>query len=147
MKQFTAIIAALLITGVIGSAMFIVGGSALANKNTAPMLNSLSQANTTNVSTSSSDPTQAQVQSQSQADAQNLANAQNEINQLQTSLTQYQDRLNQAIQQINTDNTQLAQYQAEFQQVQNLLTQMQQMGLITIDSNGQIFIGSGRVNH
>jgi len=141
MKQFTAIIAALLITGVIGSAMFIVGSSALANKNTAPMLNSLSQASTTNVSTSSSDPVQAQ------ADAQNLANAQNEINQLQTSLTQYQDRLNQAIQQINTDNTQLTQYQAQFQQVQALLSQMQSLGLITINSSGQIFIGNGGGNH
>ncbi len=143
MKQFTAILAAFLITGVIGSAMFIVGGSALANKNTAPMLNSPSQASITTISTSAPDPAQAQAQ----ADAQTLANAQTEINQLQTSLNQYQDRLNQAIQQINTDNTQMTQYQAEIQQVQTLLNQMQSLGLITINSNGQIFIGKGRGNH
>jgi septal ring factor EnvC (AmiA/AmiB activator) len=144
MKQFTAIIAALFITGVIASTMFIVGGNALANKNTVPLLNSQSQASTTNT-TDVSAAAQTSAQAQAQADAQTLANAQNEINQLQTSLSQYQDRLNQAIQQINTDNTQLAQYQAEFQQVQNLLTQMQSMGLITITNNGQIFIGRG--NH
>jgi len=143
MKQFTAIIAALLITGVIGSTMFIIGGNALANKNTATTLNSQSQivdaVNNTNVSSSA----QSSAEAQAQADAQTLSNAQNEINQLQTSLSQYQDRLNQAIQQINADNTQLAQYQTQFQQVQALLTQMQTLGLITINSSGQIFIGKG----
>ena len=120
MKQFSAIIASILITGVIATTMVVVGGNALLNKNTAPMLNSPIQASTTNIS----DPAGNQAQTPTQTDAQALANAQNEINQLQTSLTQYQERLNQAIQQINQDNTQLAQYQAEFQQVQNLLQQL-----------------------
>ena len=142
MKQFSAIIAALLITGIVGSAMVIVGGNALINKNSVPVLNSFSGSQGTIQAASSSG--QDAAQTQAQADAQTLANAQQEINQLQTALGQYQTRLNQAVTQLNQNNTQIAQYQAEIQQVQNLLSQMQNAGLITITSNGQILINNRR---
>ena len=141
MKQFSAIIAAIIITGIVGTAMVIVGGNALTNKNTVPMLNAQAGASTNSQTLVTA--TQNSAQTQAQADTQTLANAQSEITQLQDSLNQYQTRLNQAVSQLNQDNAQLAQYQTEFKQVQTLLQQLQNLGLITISNDGQIYIGGG----
>jgi peptidoglycan hydrolase CwlO-like protein len=126
-KQILAAVAAILITGTIAMSMFVVGTNALANQNGTAASNSPATAAAASSSgVSSSASTQAQIA------------------QLQAQLAQYQARDQQYQAALNSDNTQLAQATSEIQMIQQLLTYLQQRGLIQIDSNGQIFVTGGR---
>ncbi len=139
MKQIPALIAAFVITAIIGAGMFIVGGSALANKNTVTTYNSPSGAvaasNVSNVS--ASDPA---ASSQTQAQ---VAQLQDLINQYKARDQQYQAQITQAEQQLSQYNDQLTQANQEIQQFQSLLAELQSRGVIQITSNGQILIPRG----
>lgn len=116
-KTFPAFLAALLITSVVGVGMFLVGQNALGA--------SIVMAAPASSSTLSTDA-QAQIE---QA-----------LVQYQTREAQYQTELQQAIDQINTANQQLDQANQQIQQYQNLLSQLQASGLITISSDGTVTI-------
>lgn len=112
-KTLPAFLAALLITTMIGAGMFLVGQNALGA--------SIVMAAPASSSTLSTDA-QTQIE---QA-----------LVQYQTREAQYQNELQQAIDQINTANQQLDQANQQIQQYQNLLSQLQASGLITISSDG-----------
>lgn len=124
MKSFSALIAAFIMTGIIGFAMFSIGANALTNKNTIPVTNSPASASV------SANSTQGSSQDQ-------LQQMQNLVNQYQSRDQQYQQQLNQLVQQVNQENTQIQAYQ-------QLLFELQQRGVIIIQRNGTILIPSGR---
>lgn len=145
MKAFPALLFALAITAIIAIAMFIVGGNALLNQNTAPVLNAPpSSGSVTNVS----DPAVAGAASAataSTASDQQLAAAKQQIAQMQALLTQYQSReqtyqteLQQAAQKLSDANAQLAQTNQQLQVFQQVLTALQQRGIIRITQDGTI---------
>ncbi len=115
-KHLTAVIAALLITAVIGMGIFVIGVNALTNHNTVPMQNTPGSATTGTGNSTGADPASSTT---------NVQQLQQEVNSLQSQLNQ----ANQAIQQ----------YQA-------VLQALQQRGIISIDQNGNIFLGQGFSN-
>jgi hypothetical protein len=136
MKAFPALLFALVMTAIIAISMFIVGGNALLNKNSVPVLNAPPSSNVSDVSDPSS--------SNSTSDPQ-LTAAQQQIAQMQKLLTQYQAReqqyqteLKQAAQKVNDANTQLAQANQQLQVFQQVLMALQQRGVIRITQDGQI---------
>jgi hypothetical protein len=128
MKTFPAIIAALAVTLVLGFAMFAIGGDALANTNTAPVLNPPSDT-TTSVSAPAADGQGATVDAQ-------VAQLQALVQQYQDREKQYQAELDQAATRIKTAEQQLA-------TDEQVLQALQQRGIIRIDANGQIFLRRG----
>ena len=119
MKQIQALVAAVIITGLVGLGMLAVGVNALLNPNTVAAGDAPGSA-LTSVSASSPD-----------------ASAQ--IKQLQDLVAQYQDREKQVQAQLN-------QADAQLQQVQQLLMEMQRRGLIRINGDGSVQLprrGSG----
>ncbi|MGZ6346964.1 MAG: hypothetical protein ACXWNC_05280 [Anaerolineales bacterium] len=121
-KQFGALLAAILITGAIVLSMFVVGANAMTNKNGTPVSNSPAAAAASTTASSSSTSDQAL------------------ISQLQAQVAQYQTREQQYQAALNTDNQQLTQAASQQQMIQQLLTYLQQNGLISIDSQGNIYI-------
>lgn len=114
MKHLSALLTALVITVVIGFGIFVIGVSALTNKNTVPLQNSPSTVTTSiNSSNTAADPS---------ASATNVQQLQQEVSTLQS-------QLNQAGQVL--------------QQYQSLLQVLQQRGIIVIDQNGNIYIPQG----
>jgi septal ring factor EnvC (AmiA/AmiB activator) len=145
MKAFPALLFALAITAIIAIAMFVVGGNALLNQNTAPVLNAppSSSSGITNVS----DPSAA---AGSTASDPQLAAAQQQITQMQTLISQYQSReqtyqseLKQAAQKVSDANAQLAQDNQQIQVFQQVLTALQQRGIIRITQDGTIELQQG----
>ncbi len=124
-KQVWALLAAILMTACIGMGIFAIGGVALFNQNGAQVASSHAQAQVVDSSTAQ----QVQIQQlQSQ-----LAQYQARDQQYQQREQQYQQELSQAQAQLNQD-------QQEFQQFQLLLNALQQRGLISVTSDGRIFI-------
>ena len=130
-KQFSAILAAILITACVGASIFAIGGAALLNKNGVPASNS---------------PSSPQVSEISNISDTNLSQ-QDQVAQLQSLVSQYQDREQQYQQreqqlqdQLSIANAQVQQDQQLIQQVQGLLGALQQRGLITITNDGRIRI-------
>jgi uncharacterized protein HemX len=117
MKKLPAFIAAFIITACIGVGILALAANALFNQNTVALASAPSQ--TANVS--------------SQADPATIQQMQDLINQYQQREKQYQDELNQASQQLADANQQISGYQ-------NILQQLQQMGVINISRNGQISV-------
>ncbi len=114
MKKLSAFLAALFITGLIGLGIFLIGASALSNKNTVATKNSpgiIDPPGATTTSSAAGDPSQVQ--------------------QLQSQISQYQTALQQA------DN-QLQQYQSLLQALQQ-----QGLILIGRDGNIYINSGGG----
>jgi peptidoglycan hydrolase CwlO-like protein len=118
-KHFTALLAALGMTVVIGGGMFLVGANAFLNKNGVPVANSPAQAAAT-----------AQVTSAQEAQIQQL---QNQVAEYQSREAQYQNELNSAGQQLQQAGDQIRQYQM-------VLLALQNRGYIQIDSSGRILI-------
>jgi flagellar motor protein MotB len=144
MKQVKAIFFALLITGALGAALFMVGTNALANTNTVPVLNSpASSSSAANpsaaaVTSSSSDPAaSAQLQ-------QTAVQYANRAAQLAQQLNTETQQLNQETQQLNQANQQLQAYNQQLQQYQQVLIALQQNGLIQVGSDGTIYLRRGR---
>jgi uncharacterized protein YycO len=124
MKRLPALIAAFIITGILGFAMFTIGANAMTNKNTVPTLNQPGGSSTASTS-SAQDTNQAQLQQY-----------QSLISQYQARDKQYQDRVNTLVQQVNQENSTIQQYQ-------QLLMELQRRGVIFITRDGQILIPGG----
>jgi uncharacterized phage infection (PIP) family protein YhgE len=125
MNRLKAIIAALVITTLVACAMLAIGANAMLNPNgvpinDAPISESVSSSTTNN------------------AAASDAASAQ--INQLQNLVKQYQAREKQYQDREQQYQSQLDQLNAQLQQYQQVLTELQNRGLIRILSNGQIQI-------
>ncbi len=135
-KHAVALAAAILMTACVGVSILAIGGFAFFNPNGVQAANSPSQI--------ASDPLSSNVsaaqQSQDQAQIQQL---QNLIAQYQQREQQYQQREQQYQQQLQQANQQVQQAQTQMQQVQMLLAALQQRGIITITTDGRIFINSG----
>jgi multidrug efflux pump subunit AcrA (membrane-fusion protein) len=117
-KTFPALLAAFVITLCMGASILLIGGNALFNGNGISISNSR-------------DAAAAQAGYSDQA-AQ-VKDLQAQVAQYQTRETQYQTQLDQAAQQIQNDNVRLQQYQ-------QLLNVLQQRRIITISSDGRIFL-------
>ncbi len=122
-KQVIAFIAAVVITGIVALTMLIVGVNAEINPNSVPVSNSPAQAVLQGTTNSTSSTTSGSPQAQ-------IAQLQAEVSQYQAALQNAQTQLNQASQ--------------EMQTVQQLLTYLQQHGIIRIDSQGNITVLRGR---
>ena len=125
-KQFSAVLIALLMTACISTSIFAIGGAALFNKNGTPISNSSSQVSVIFDTTLSQQDQVAQLQSL--------------VTQYQDREKQYQQREQQLQDQLTQANDQVQQDRQLLQQVQALLSALQQRGLITIGSDGRIFI-------
>jgi peptidoglycan hydrolase CwlO-like protein len=119
-KQIAALLAAMLITGLIAMAMVVIGANAMTNQNGTVVSNSPAPATAAGSTTASSDQAQ--------------------IAQLQAQVDQYQSREQQYQAALDSDNQQLAQAASEMQMIQQLLAYLQNHGLISIDSQGQISV-------
>jgi hypothetical protein len=146
MKAFPALLFALAITAIIAISMFIVGGNALLNQNTAPVLNAPPAASSSGISNASAP---AAAGPSAVSDPQ-LATAQQQITQMQDLLNQYQARektyqteLKQAAQKLSDANSQLAQDNQQIQVFQQVLQALQQRGIIRITQDGTIELLSG----
>jgi hypothetical protein len=123
-KQFGALLAAVLITGAIVLSMFVVGANAMTNQNGVAVSNSPAAASAAASKTASSSSTSDQAL----------------IAQLQAQVAQYQSREQQYQAALNSDNQQLSQAASQQQMIQQLLTYLQQRGVISIDSQGNIYV-------
>ena len=110
-KHLSALLAAVLITTVIGFGIFVIGVNALSNHNTVPLQNTPGSASSATTNTTNAlDPPAANAS----------------VQQLQQEVTTLQSQLSQASQVV--------------QQYQSLIQVLQQRGVIVIDQNGNIFI-------
>lgn len=123
MKIFPGILASLLITALVGAGMFVIGGNALLNNNTAPVSNS---------------PQTAQAQGVS------APSGQTQVQQLENLVQQYQQREKQYQAQLNTAAQRLNQANEQVQSYQQVLSALQERGVIQITNDGQILIPRSR---
>ena len=127
-KNVMAAIAAAVMTLCIGLAIVAIGGMALFNPNGTAAANSPVQATqNSGAATGAGDGVQAQQ-------------LQSLVTQYQRREVQYQQREAKYQQQLSADNTQLQLLQQQNQQYQALVTTLQQRGIISISSSGQVFI-------
>jgi len=119
-KQIAAWLAAILITGSIAMSMLVIGASAMTNQKGTAVSNAPASAATAGSTTVSSD--------------------QATIAQLQAQVAEYQSREQQYQAALSSDNAQLTQAASETQMIQQLLAYLQNHGLISINSQGQIFV-------
>jgi uncharacterized protein YlxW (UPF0749 family) len=125
-KRLAALLAAVISTACVGVAILAVGGAALFNPSGTAAAQSPAQA----AAVSSSD-------NGSQAQIQQL---QTLVNQYQAREQQYQAREQQYQQRLQAADSQVQQAQQQMQEIRSLLSALQQNGLITITSDGQITI-------
>ena len=123
MKHATALIAAFLITIVVGLGMFVIGGNAALNKDGSTPLDSPQQAN-----------------SQQANLAAPVGDNQSRIDQLQSLVTQYQQREQQYQNELNTAQQQLDQANTTIGQYQQLFQALIQRGVIQVDQSGRVLI-------
>ena len=121
-KQFVALLAAFIITGIVVISMFVVGVNAMVNPNSVPVSNSPVQA-----SAAAADPSSPQ-------------SAQQQIAQLQSLVAQYQARELQYQTALQNDNNLAQQASQEIQSIRQLLVYLQNRGLIQVDSQGNITV-------
>jgi peptidoglycan hydrolase CwlO-like protein len=125
-KQLIALLVALLMTACVGGSMLAIGGVALFNPNGTTAANSKVQA--------------AQVADTSASLQSQIQQLQDLITQYQAREQQYQSRESQYQQQLDQANAQIQQAQQQMQQIQALLNALQERGLITVTSDGRIYI-------
>ncbi len=124
-KHVIPFIAASLISFIVGFGMFVIGGNAALNKNTAPVLNSPASANAPDATAGS----QAQiVQLQSL-----VAQYQQREQQYQQREQQYQNQLSALQQKLNMATSTIQEYQ-------QVLIYLQRLGLIQVDQSGRILL-------
>jgi septal ring factor EnvC (AmiA/AmiB activator) len=119
MKQMPALIAALIMTAVLGLCMLGIGVSALANRNTAPLLTTPAAA---------------------APGASDISTAGDQVKQLQARINQYQAREQQYQSQLNQLEQQLNQEGQTIQNFQQLLGALQAQGVILVQQDGTILI-------
>jgi septal ring factor EnvC (AmiA/AmiB activator) len=122
MKKIQALIAAVMVTGLVGLGMLAIGVNAALNPNTVAASDTPGNASAVASDTSGS---------VSAAASATASQAQAQIAQLQNLIAQYQNREKQYQVQLDQADTQLQQYQA-------LLVEMQRRGLIRINGDGSI---------
>ena len=127
-KRFVALLAAVLSTACVGVVILAVGGAALLNPNGTAAAQSPAQAATAAASGNASQEQLQQLQSL--------------VSQYRAREQQYQTREQQLQQQIQADNQQLQQAQQQMEQVRRLLFALQERGLISISQDGQIVINT-----
>lgn len=125
-KQLAALLAALLMTACVGGSILAIGGVALFNPNGTAAANSLSQA--------------SQVVDANASQQVQIQQLQALVAQYQAREQQYQAREKQYQQQLDQATVQVQQAQQQMEQIQMLLTALEQRGLITVTSDGRIFI-------
>ncbi len=138
MKPLPAILASLAITAVIAIGMLVIGANALLNPNTVPVANASNSAATSGGVAAVSDP--------SVVSTPNGATSDQQIAQLQALVKQYQDREAQYQTQLNNAAQQLDQANQQLQSYQQLISALEQRGIIRLDQNGNITIFRGRGN-
>jgi TolA-binding protein len=120
-KRLEAMIAAVIVTGIIGACILLVGASALLNPNSVPASNSADEP--------------AAVANLTAGDPQTLA----QVNQLKDIVGQYQNREKQYQSQIDQLNGQV-------KQLQGIMTELQRRGVIRILNDGTIQLGRSNLN-
>ena len=145
MKRVPALVAALVMTVLIGLCMLAVGVNAVFNPNTVPILDAPPSA-----AAASDSPNQVNSQaSSSQNDSlvqQYQAREkqyQDQIQQLNNLVKQYQDREKQYQTQFSQANASAQQANQTAQQLQNILAELQRRGIIRVMSDGSIQIRRG----
>ena len=133
-KQLTAFIAAIFITLCIALGIFAISGVAFANSNGVQASNNPAPGAATYANASS---VASQVQVLQQQQIQQL---QSLVSQYQQRDQQYQQREQQYQSQLSQANAQLSQVQQQMQQYQLLVNALQRRGIITVTSDGQVFI-------
>ncbi len=124
-KHVVPFIAATLISLIVGFGMFVIGGNAALNKNTAPVLNSPVSANAPDAAAGS----QAQI-----------AQLQNLVAQYQQREQQYQQREQQYQNQLSSLQQKLNMATSTIQEYQQVLIYLQRLGLIQVDQSGRILL-------
>lgn len=124
-KQVMAFIAATLITLTVGAGLLIVGGAAYFNTNGTPA--------------SVGPGVPASVSPAGSTQAEQIAQLQGLVQQYQERESEYQARELQYQQQLASANQQIQADQGQLEQVNMLLFELQQRGLIRVD-DGRIFI-------
>jgi len=117
-KTLPAFLAALLITSILAAGMFLMG----------------QDAQQTSASVLASNETATDLESEY------LSQLEQTIQLYQDREVQYQTELNSAIERLDTANQQLSLSNQQIQEYQNLLTQLQDSGLITIANDGTVTI-------
>ena len=126
-KQFIALLAAIIMTVCVGGSMLAIGGVALFNPNGTTAANLQAQA-------------AAQVSDTSGSQQSQIQQLQGLVSQYQARDQQYQARDSQYQQQLDQASSQIQQAQQQMQQIQALLNALQERGLITVTSDGRIYI-------
>ena len=134
-KQIPALLAAFLMTAVIALSMAVVGVNALYNPNST----AVSNAPVSSVAPVSAAPVSAAAMS-GYVDQAKITQLQDLVSQYQAREQQYQAREQQYQQQIQTDQQQITQANTQIQQFQQLLVDLQDRGIISIDPSGTITI-------
>ncbi len=127
-KQIKAILAAMLITGMVAIFITVIGVNAMTNKNGTVVSNSPQSA------LSAASPSSALTPDQQ------ISQLQSQVSQLNAEISQYQSREQQYQTALSSDNQQLSQASSEIQMIQQLLGYLQNHGLIQITSDGQILV-------
>ena len=131
MKRLQGLIAATIITVLVGFGMLAIGVNAASNPDSAPVSDSPSQASTVS-STAAPGPAQAQI-----------TQLQSLIKQYQDREKQYQDREKQYQSELSSVSQKLSDATAEVDQLQQILIALQQRGVIRISNDGRISIPQG----
>lgn len=126
-RSLSAILVALFITACVAGSIFAVGGAALLNKNGV-------------VSSNSTDQGSVATDSVTGEPISQVDQLQNLVSQYQDREQQYQQREQQLQQELTQANAQIQQDQQMIGQFQNLLTALQQRGVIRVTSDGRVFI-------
>jgi hypothetical protein len=139
MKRFQGLIAATLVTVVIGLGMVAIGVNAASNTNSVPVSNSPAQAAQASTATTSN----VVNISNSAADQSQIKQLQDTIQQYQAREKQYQDREKQYQTELARVSQQLNDATAQADQLQQILMALQQRGVIRISDDGRISIPRG----
>ena len=147
MKRVQALVAALVMTVLIGLCMLAVGVNAVFNQNTVPILDAPPSAAAASNQVDSPNQVNSQAPSQSDSLVQQYQarekQYQDQIQQLNNLVKQYQDREKQYQTQLNQANAATQQATQTAQQLQNILAELQRRGIIRVMSDGSIQIRRG----
>ena len=131
MKRLRGLIAATIITVLVGLGMLAIGVNAASNTDSVPVSDSPGQTSTV-ASNAAPDQTQAQINQ-----------LQGLIKQYQDREKQYQDREKQYQSELSSVSQKLSDATAEVDQLQQVLIALQQRGVIRISNDGRISIPQG----
>jgi len=138
MKRLQGLIAATLVTVIIGLGMVAIGVNAASNADSVPVSDSPAQA-----ATAAATSSQVVNVSNTAADQSQIKQLQDTIQQYQNREKQYQDREKQYQTELAKVTQQMNDATAQAQQLQQILVALQQRGVIQISDDGRISIPRG----